>query len=222
MLLEVCANSLESVLAAQAGGAQRIELCHDLSVGGLTPSLKTLEEVRAQIDIPVYVLIRCRAGNFCYSKEELLLMETQIKQVAALQFPGVVFGCLDAHQKIDHDATLKLMEAAGYMDVTFHKAFDEVADPFEALDALRDLGVQRILTSGGKRTAIEGREVLADLVDEAGDEVVIMPGGSIRPENLPLLLETGATEFHSSCIISGQSRTDEKTVRNMVAMLGEH
>ena len=219
MLLEVCANSLESALAAQKGGADRIELCHDLSVGGLTPSMETLEEVKARIDIPVYVLIRCRVGNFCYSKEELLVMEAQIKQVAALQFPGVVFGCLDEHQKIDHDATLKLMEAAGYMDVTFHKAFDEVPDPFEALDALRELGIQRILTSGSKRTAIEGNEVLADLVDEAGDEVIIMPGGSIRPENLPLLLETGAAEYHSSCVISGQSITDESTVSEMIRIL---
>lgn len=219
MLLEVCANSLESAMAAQKGGAHRIELCHDLTVGGLTPDLETLKQVKSQIDIPVYVLIRCRAGDFCYSEQELALMETQIKQVTELQFPGVVFGCLDAHNQVDQAATVRLMRAAGYMDVTFHKAFDEVLDPLEALDCLRDLGVQRILTSGGKTTALEGLEVLADLVDEAGDDLIIMPGGGIRPVNLKELIETGASEYHSACIKNGEVKTDAPMVSELVEIL---
>ena len=219
MLLEVCANSLESAIAAQKGGAHRIELCQDLMVGGLTPDLDTLKQVKAQIDIPVYVLIRCRAGDFCYSEEELALMQDQIRQVAGLQFPGVVFGCLDAQGQVDQDATTRLMEAAGYMDVTFHKAFDEVPDQLEALDCLRDLGIQRILTSGGKNTALEGVEALADLVDEASEDLIIMPGGGIRPANLETIMETGAREYHSACIKPGADRTDADMVSALVDIL---
>jgi len=219
MLLEVCANSLESAIAAQKGGAHRIELCQNLEVGGLTPSLELLEQVKAQIDIPVYVLIRSRAGDFCYSEQELTTMETQIKQVTALHFPGVVIGCLDENQQINHEATTRLMEAAGYIDVTFHKAFDEVPDAFEALDTLREMGIQRILTSGCAKTALEGLDTLAELVDEAEDELIIMPGGSIRPENLDTIMESGASEYHSSGIISGQSVTNQQAVAQMITLL---
>lgn len=215
MLLEVCANSLESALNAQEGGADRLELCQNLEVGGLTPDLETLKQVKKQVDIPVYVLIRCRAGDFHYTQKEIQLMEEQIRTMARLQFPGVVLGCLDSHQHIDQETTMRLMEAAGYMDVTFHRAFDEVPDVFEALDTLKELGIQRILTSAGPGGASENLDKLTELVEEAEDELIIMPGGGIRPLNIRAIMETGAIEFHSACMQSGENRVNVEMVQQL-------
>ena len=213
MLFEVCANSPESALNAQKGGADRLEICQNLAVGGLTPSLETLQQIKSQIDIPVYVLIRDRQGGFYYSQAELQTMADQISMVSDLQFPGVVLGCLDAHDRINEEATLRLMQAAGDMDVTFHRAFDLVPDVFEALDTLKELGIQRVLTSGGLGGASENIATLTELVEEAETDLIIMPGGGIRPDNIRAIMETGAAEYHSSCLRSGETITQPEMVK---------
>ncbi|WP_141719762.1 copper homeostasis protein CutC [Roseivirga misakiensis] len=212
--LEVCANSIESALNAQNGGADRIELCMELSVGGLTPSKGTIQLAMELLEIPVYVLIRPRSGDFHYSKLELEVMKEDILFCTQAGCHGVVFGALHADRRIDQSATELLMDAAGYMDVTFHRAFDVVPNYFEAMDTLRDLGVQRILTAGGQGNCSDNIETLGELVEEAEDDLIIMPGGGLRPENLDLLKETGALEYHSSAIINGPY-TDLKIVRKL-------
>ena len=215
MLFEICTNSLESALNAQKGGADRLEVCQNLETGGLTPSLETLQQIKSQIDIPVYVLIRNRPGGFYYSPAELQTMTDQISMVSDLQFPGVVLGCLDARDRVDEEAPLRLMQAAGDMDVTFHRAFDLVPDVFEALDTLKELGIQRVLTSGGPGGASENIGTLTELVEEAEGELIIMPGGGIRPDNIRAIMETGATEYHSSCLRSGETVTEPEMVKRL-------
>lgn len=219
MLLEVCANSLTSALNAQKGGAHRIELCDNLAVGGVTPSPETMRVVKARLDLPVYVLIRPRAGDFVYSATEAQTMIEQIKLVADMGFPGVVIGALTTRNRIDEVLTYKLMQAAGFMDVTFHRAFDEVEDHFEALDCLKELGIQRVLTSGGASTAMDGYGLLSELIEEADDEVIIMPGGSIRPANFEELITLGAKEYHSACIPAGEEFTSELMVKEMISRI---
>ena len=176
MKLEICANSVESALNAQNGGADRIELCTELSVGGVTPSFGTVSLVKDLLDIPVYILIRPRGGDFVYSKLELETMKEDIIKCVDLGCEGVVFGCLNSNRTINTDLTYELMEVACFMDVTFNRAFDQVPNHFEALDSLRDLGIQRVLTSGGEESAILGIGMLGELVEEANDEVIIMSG----------------------------------------------
>ena len=140
-LLEVCAGSIESALNAQNAGAQRIELCTELSVGGLTPSKGMIQVVKDMVDIPVYVLIRPRSGDFVYSLLELEQMKEDIALCAELGCEGVVIGALTPERRIHQRMTYELMQNAGYMDVTFHRAFDAAQNPFEALDTLRELGI---------------------------------------------------------------------------------
>ncbi len=213
--LEICANSIESALNAQNGKADRVELCSELSVGGITPSKGMIQMARELLDIPLYVLIRPRSGDFCYSIMELEIMKEDIAYCAEVGCDGVVFGALTTDRRIDQAKTMLLMQEAGFMDVTFHKAFDEVKNQFEALDTLKELGVQRILTSGGAETAEKGYEVLGELIEEAEDEVIIMPGGGIRPENIGLLKELGATAYHSAAMINGAKHADLEIIKSL-------
>jgi len=213
--LEICANSIESALNAQNGKADRVELCSELSVGGITPSKGMIQMARELLDIPLYVLIRPRSGDFCYSIMELEIMKEDIAYCAELGCDGVVFGALTADRRIDEAKTMLLMQEAGFMDVTFHKAFDEAQNQFEALDTLKELGIQRILTSGGAETAEKGYEVLGELIEEAEDEVIIMPGGGIRPENIGLLKELGATAYHSAAMTNGDKHADFEIIKSL-------
>jgi len=201
--LEICASTIESALNAQNAGADRIELCTELSVGGLTPSYGMIKLARELINIPIYVLIRPRSGGFQFSKMELEQMKEDILFCGKEQIDGVVIGALTEERRVDEYMLHELMSVAGYMDVTFHRAFDEVINKFEALDALIELGVQRILTSGGPGRAVDHAEELSDLIQEAGDELIIMPGGGIRPDNVRVLLGLGVRELHSSCLVEG-------------------
>ncbi len=219
MKLEICANSVESALNAQNGGADRIELCSELSVGGITPSHGCIKLAKELLDIPVYVLIRPRGGDFVYSALELETIKEDIAFCAEIGCEGVVIGALDSQRKINTEPTKRMLEWAGYMDVTFHRAFDDVPNHFEALDTLRDLGIQRVLTSGGEKNAMAGIELLGELIDEADDEVIIMPGGGIRPENLRILQETGAVEFHSSGLGQNEYLTSKIAVGQMKSLL---
>ncbi|NVK85641.1 MAG: copper homeostasis protein CutC [Cytophagia bacterium] len=215
-LLEVCAGSVESALNANSAKADRIELCAELSVGGLTPSKGTIELVMELVDIPVYVLIRPRSGNFDYSIMEIEQMKEDVAFCAEKNCAGVVIGALTNERRIHERITYELMQAAGYMDVTFHRAFDETRNPFEALDTLRELGVQRVLTSGCAPSAMQGYDMLGELLEEADDDIIIMPGGGIRSSNISQLLRLEAREYHSSALIEGNRHSDMKEVKALL------
>lgn len=212
-LLEVAANSLASALAAQAGGAGRIELCTALELGGLTPSHGEIALVREQVQLPVYVLIRPRAGDFLYSEHELATMRRDIQACAALGCDGVVFGVLDADGGVDLQACGELAAAAGRMGITFHRAFDLVRDPARALEDVIALGAERVLTSGGARSALQGAERIRDHVAQAKGRLVVMPGAGITPSNIAQVAAlTGASELHASA-----KRTHESGMRHRAA-----
>ncbi len=217
--LEVCAGTIESALNAQNAGADRVELCTELSVGGLTPSYGMIKLAKDMIDIPIYVLIRPRSGNFNYSILEMEQMKEDILFCAEEQIDGVVIGALTEERKINERIVMELMGAADYMDVTFHRAFDQVVNPFEALDTLIEIGIQRVLTSGGKGNATDHIEELAELIEEASDEIKVMPGGGIRPGNLNEFLSIGAEEIHSSCILEGELHSNIELIKSCVAQV---
>ena len=198
-LLEVCAATRPSLLAAIAAGAERVELCEDLAVGGVTPSADLIREAVAAEGLRVHVLIRCRAGSFVYTAEEVALMTEQIRQAKALGADGVVIGALTPEGDIDLSACRQWVEAAEGMSITFHRAFDRCRPPQEALEEIIRLGCHRLLTSGQADTAYEGRALIADLVRQAAGRLLILPGAGVNPSNAAAILSaTGATELHSS------------------------
>lgn len=219
MLLEICANSVQSAVHAQLGGADRIELCTDLSVGGVTPSEQVLQAVKRKVNIPVFVLVRARGGAFVYSPAEVEKMTESILLCKSLGYEGVVIGALTESHALDIGTMQKWVEAADGMSVTFHRAFDELSNAFEALESLQELGVSRILTSGLASNAVSGLKTLRRLVRNAGNDLVIMPGGGVRPDNIEILLHTGAREFHSSCIPSGEMLTNVQMVQSLKGKL---
>ncbi|WP_052694903.1 copper homeostasis protein CutC [Hymenobacter sp. AT01-02] len=198
-VLEICANSVQSAVAAQAGGAHRIELCQNLEQGGITPSYGLIRQVRALLTIPVFVLIRPRPGNFVYDAAELAIMQADIQLCQELGCTGVVLGVLDAEDYVDVACCRELVALAHPLQVTFHRAFDSCANQQQALEAIIGMGCQRLLTSGGQPSATAGMTQLAALVEQAAGRISIMPGAGITPETLPALVRgTGALEFHSS------------------------
>jgi copper homeostasis protein len=229
--LEICAGSLHSARAAQAGGAQRIELCQNLEQGGITPSYGLIRAVRAELRLPVFVLIRPRPGDFCYDAAELAIMRHDIGLCRELGCAGVVLGVLDAQGRVDMAACRSLMEAAGPLPVTFHRAFDECPDQARALEDVIALGCQRLLTSGGQPTAEAGLPQLAALVRQAAGRISIMPGAGISAANLRAIAAgSGAREFHGSARrlvapspggLFGTARyeTDAATVAELVGLL---
>lgn len=198
-VLEICADSVESAMAAQAGGADRIELCASLAEGGITPSASTIELARELLQIDLFVLIRPRAGDFYYSDIEFEVMKRDIRFAKSKGINGIVSGVLDQHGRIDKTRTAELIALASPLPFTFHRAFDMTADPYQALEDLQSLGVSRLLTSGQAASAPKGASLLADLVLRAGDSMQIMPGGGVNESTIAaLLIETGAKEYHSS------------------------
>lgn len=198
-VLEVAANSLASALAAQAGGAGRIELCTGLELGGLTPSYGQIALVREQVVLPLYVLIRPRGGDFLYSGADMETMRRDIESCAALGCDGVVLGVLDADGCVDAPRCRELIRAAGSMGVTFHRAFDMTRDLSRSLEDIIALGVERVLTSGAAPSALGGADTLRALVEQARDRIIVMPGAGVRPDNIrELAIFTGAREFHAS------------------------
>ncbi len=182
MLVEVCANSLESALNAEKAGADRIELCSELAVGGITPSYGLLKAVREQVNIPVNVLIRPRSGDFTYSEDEFAIMKRNIKLCADLGFNGIVSGVLHQDFSIDVKRTEILKQMADALTFTFHRAFDWVNEPQLALKDLESLNVDTVLTSGQQKSAFTGMELLTKLHQEH-HSITIMPGGGINAEN---------------------------------------
>jgi len=197
--LEICAASLPSAQAAQAGGAHRIELCQNLEQGGITPSYGLIQETLAQLSIPVFVLIRPRPGGFVYNADELAIMRADIKACRELGCAGVVLGALNTVGRVDMAACRSLITVAGPLAVTFHRAFDSCPDQAQALEDVITLGCQRVLTSGGRATAEAGQNQLAALVAQAAGRISIMPGAGVSAANIRVLANhTGAHEFHSS------------------------
>jgi copper homeostasis protein len=197
-LLEISVDGVEKALAAERGGADRIELCADLSVGGLTPSRELLRGVREKVYIPVYSMIRPRAGDFVYSDGELGEMELSIAVARECGMDGVVTGVLRKGFKINVSRTRRLVDLARPLPVTFHRAFDECSDLRKALDAVMQAGAARILTSAGAKTALQGAAKLAELVAAARDRILIVPGAGITASNIAKVVEqTGAVEFHA-------------------------
>lgn len=237
-LLEVAANSVASALAAQEGGAARIELCGALELGGLTPSHATIAMARARLDIPLYVLIRPRSGDFLYNDLECEAMQRDIETCVALGCDGVVLGVLDAQGQVDRPRCRPLIAAAGHLGVTFHRAFDLTQNPSQALEAVIELGCERVLTSGARARAVDGAAQIRALLTQAAGRVIVMPGAGLNPHNVASLARsTGARELHASAkrelpsrmrhrrvdmaeMAGGEWRTDVAQVRVMVEALG--
>ncbi len=197
VMIEVCVGDVESAIAAEVGGADRVELCDNLAVGGTTPSAGTIAEVCRWLSIPVHVLIRPRGGGFVYSEREIAVMRHDIEAAKALGAAGVVLGVLTANATVNRDLATALIEAARPLGVTFHRAIDQTPEPREAVDTLVALGVERVLTSGGRTTALEGASMITGLVNHAHDRITIMAGGQINADNLETILrQTQASEVH--------------------------
>ncbi|XP_054546121.1 copper homeostasis protein cutC homolog isoform X2 [Talpa occidentalis] len=198
-LMEVCVDSVESAVNAERGGAGRIELCSSLLEGGTTPSMGVLQVVKQCVQIPVFVMIRPRGGDFLYSDREVEVMKADIHLAKLYGADGLVFGALTEDGHIDKELCMSLVAICRPLPVTFHRAFDMVHDPMAALETLLTLGFERVLTSGCDSSALEGLPLIKRLIDEAKGRIVVMPGGGITDRNLQRILEgSGATEFHCS------------------------
>ena len=207
--LEVIAFTIESVLLAQQSGAHRIELCDNPAEGGTTPGYGMIKTAREKTSLLLYPIIRPRGGDFLYSDEAFEIMKRDVLLCKELGCDGLVIGLLQPDGSIDKKRTTALVEAAYPLGVTFHRAFDRVANPFEALEDIIATGCERILTSGLKPTAAEGAETIAQLVRQANDRIIIMPGSGVRSENIvALATQTGATEFHSSARKTADSKME--------------
>lgn len=218
MILEICVDSVESAIASETGGAQRIELCSDLLEGGITPSAGLIQAVRQNVQFEVFVMIRPRGGDSFYTRHEFDAMKYDVIQAKQLGADGVVLGLLDSDGHVDVERTRELVELARPMHVTFHRAFDMSADLDESLLRIIQTGADRILTSGGRQSITQGADRVASLIRAANGKTNIMASGGIRQENISkIALRTGAMEFHCSL----RTRTDSPVVfRNHVIRLG--
>ena len=212
-VLEICCASLECVMAADAGGADRIELCENLEVGGITPSRTLFKEARRATALPIFPLVRCRAGDFRFTRQEIAEMTEQIEQMREIGADGIVSGALNKEGKIDLEATAGFIEAAGPLPFTFHRAFDELDDFVGGVAQLRELGVERILSSGGFSRASDAPERLKKLAVHAGQKPLLLACGGIRSVNIGALAPVeDIREFHSAATGAG-SGVDEEEVR---------
>lgn len=211
ILVEACVETLAGALAAQEGGAGRVELCAALDVGGLTPPDSLLAECVRRLTVPVFVLVRPSPGSFVLAAPDLVQLAEQIRRVVGLGSAGIVAGALTPSGTIDQHAVSTILAASHPLPVTFHRAFDGVVDQAAALEVLIRLGVSRVLTSGGAATAAEGAGRIRTLVDQAAGRIGVLAGGSVRAHNAAALVrETGVTELHS------RTAADAKAVRALV------
>ena len=216
--LEICCGSLDDAVEAAAGGADRVELCSALFLGGLTPSYGALVEAKRRLSIPVIFMARPRGGGFCYTPVEMAAMERDTEMAVAHGADGVVFGILEDDGRVDIARTRRLRSLAGNREAVFHRAFDVTPDPFRALDELVDLGITRILTSGQCDTVWEGLPLIRRLVEYAGDRVQIMPGGGIKPYQFDEVIEkTGCRHIH---VAAWTSQRDASTSRRPEVTFG--
>jgi copper homeostasis protein len=197
-LLEISVETLEAALAAQRGGADRVELCGNLSIGGVTPSVEMMRAVRNQLHIPIFGMIRPRGGEFVYSEAEFAEMKLSIGEAKQARIDGVVLGILTKDRLVDIKRMRELVAIARPLPATFHRAFDDCANLQDALEAVMQTGASRILTSGGAKSALEGAAILAELAAAAGSRITIVPGAGISASNIATVAkETRAKEFHS-------------------------
>jgi copper homeostasis protein len=203
IILEACVDSYEQAINAAQNGADRLELCSHLELDGLTPSLELCARVIKGVEIPVMAMVRPRPGNFVYTDAEFEEMASQIDSFKKIGCYGVVFGLLTPVGKVDHLRTRQLVERARPLKITFHKAFDETIDLFDALEALKTAAVDKILTSGGAKTAVEAADTLNELIDLAGLKPSIIVAGNVTQHNISLLktLLPRAIEFHGKRIV---------------------
>lgn len=200
-ILEIACFDTKSCLIAEQTGAHRIEFCANYSVGGITPLFKDILKVKEQIRIPLHVIIRPRSGNFCYTTRELDQMKEAIVFCKMHQIDGVVFGVLTHNNEIDEEANKLLVQLAKPLTCTFHRAIDSCKDMDKAFTQLIKLGFNNVLTSGGKATAEEGVDMIAELQHKYGKQISIIPGGGIRSENIKLIArKSNCKTFHSSAL----------------------
>jgi copper homeostasis protein len=211
---EVCVDSAEGAVAAQVGGAHRVELCSDLLEGGLTPSHGTLQVARERLRIGIMVMVRPRGGDFCYSDIEFAVMRQDLLAAKSLGANGAVFGILHPDGVIDRERTAELIALARPLPVTFHRAFDVSRDPFEALETLIDLGVDRVLTSGQEPSVLEGLDLITDLVTRAAGRIIVMPGGGITERTMGrVAAASGARELHFASLEPREGRMAHRNPR---------
>jgi len=208
MILEVCANSYESAINAEKGGAHRIELCENLSVGGLTPNFDLAKKVISELNIPVFILIRPRKGDFNYSHEEFEQIKKDIILFKKIGCKGIVSGILTKDKKLDIIKTKELIKLSRPLEFTFHRAFDEVLNPINVLHQLIKLRADRILTSGQKKTAIDGIELIKKLINISNNTIKIMPGSGINSTNILEINKLNINEIHGS--FSKSSKNNKK------------
>ena len=221
--VEICTPSRASAVAAKEGGAQRVELCRSLEVGGLTPSDEDIEYCIRTLGLRTHVLVRPRAGDFHYNAAEVAEIEHTVQRCKALGAHAVVVGFLTADRRIDTGLTRRIVQIVAPMEVTFHRAFDEaLQDPIEALQAIMEAGCHRLLTSGQAPTAPQGAAVIKRLVDHASN-LKILAGSGVTPDNVrQLIAATGVTEVHGSCkttLPDGTIQTDAAQVRRLLSVV---
>lgn len=215
-ILEIACFNLESAIIAQEMGADRIELCSNYTEGGLTPSFQTIKDVKSKLLIPVHVMIRPRSGSFEYTGNEIETIKQSIRFCNEQNVNGIVFGCLTNHDLIDVKLCIEIISIAKSMSLNFHRAIDECKDFEAAFKTLIDLGFHRVLTSGGKSNAIDGKENIKKIQHKFGNHIKIMPGGGIRSENLnDICSYTKCSEFHSAAILNNYEICDSKEIKKM-------
>lgn len=208
MLLEICVFNTATAVAAEKAGADRIELCENYANGGTTPSYGYLKTVREKISIPVFPMIRPRGGDYFHSPDEIEIIRRDILLCKELGFDGVVFGLLNRDGSINQEDTARLVEAAYPLEVTFHRAFDRCVHPYEALETIIACGCNRILTSGQEPKVTEGLAMVKQLVEQANDRIIIMPGSGLNSSNVATIIATaGVTEVHTSARMMVPSNT---------------
>lgn len=218
--LEIACFNSESALIAQKGGADRIEFCDNLKEGGTTPNFEATKKLQEQITIDLYVMIRPRGGNFCYSDAEFQQMKNEIQYFKSIGVNGFVFGILNEDKSVNKQQNSELVQLAKPFPCSFHRAFDEVSEVFTALEEVIQCGFSTILTSGTLPNVVEGISVLAQLVEKAHDRILIMPGGGLRSTNIKQLQEqTHAQFYHSSAITNGSETADLAEVKALKSNL---
>lgn len=204
---EACVEGYEQAKKAEKLGADRIELCDNLSQGGTTPSYGTIQYASEHLDTDINVIIRPRIGDFVYSEAEYQIMKKDIKTCKDLGVNGIVFGILTEEAEIDYGRTKELIAEARPLSITFHMAFDETKDKYKAIDILSELGADRILTKGGKGSALQNLHMLRELITYANERIIILPGGGIHEGNAERVMkETKAAELHGTKIVGDLSR----------------
>ncbi len=220
MIFEICVDSVAGVRAAHAAGADRVELCSDLIEGGITPSRGLIRQARSVGAIKLNVMIRPRGGDFLFDADEFQIMEADIDTAKGEGADGVVIGLLMADGSIDAERTRALIARARPLSVTFHRAFDMTPDPFQAMETLIELGIDRVLTSGQDASVLEGLPLIAELVRRAGERIIVMPGGGITSRNVERIVNAARPrELHFATLEPAPSEMEHR--RNHVFMGGE-